>query len=225
MDATAIKTPDTKTSASFPSTRLRLSKYELIDLQWLLPRVWQCDKSILIEWYRQHTSNNHLDLGAGTGYFLGHCAFSNDAKLTLLDYNLHCLEVCQKRLGSIKPVMINSDLQHGLPEDLENQVFSSIGMNMLLQHLPGEFHDKGKLFDEIKQHLEPGGTVFGSTLLGRGAARGTMARHLLKRYNKKGLLHNLFDSPRDLYKTLDKYFPDFAVRVEGSIALFSASTD
>lgn len=35
-------------------------------------RVWRCPIWRTLELYRRHLSSNHLEVGVGTGYFLGH---------------------------------------------------------------------------------------------------------------------------------------------------------
>ena len=78
-----------------------LALYDLLIVRCLCPWVWRCPNWHILAAYRRHLSNNHLEVGVGTGYYLHHARFSDAApRVALLDLNNHCLaryqpEVCQ----------------------------------------------------------------------------------------------------------------------------------
>ena len=49
---------------------------------------WQCPTKLILEFYNQHISDQHLDVGVGSGYFLDNCKFLNpNSRITLVDLN------------------------------------------------------------------------------------------------------------------------------------------
>ena len=73
-------------------TRTGLALYDVLILRALCPWVWRCPNERILTAYRQHLSDNHLEVGVGTGYFLDHARFSNASpRVALLDLNVHCL--------------------------------------------------------------------------------------------------------------------------------------
>src|SRR5262245_22523218 len=60
---------------------------------------WRCPSHLILDFYNQHISANHLDVGVGTGYFLDKCRFpSSSPRIALLDLNPNSLEATAKRL-------------------------------------------------------------------------------------------------------------------------------
>ena len=71
-----------------PYTKGLLSVYDLFALGISSRLVWKCPKKRALAHYNQHVSNNHLDVGPGTGYFRDHCHFSsNKPRIGLFDLN------------------------------------------------------------------------------------------------------------------------------------------
>ena len=65
-------------------TPLTLAFYDLAVLQFSNSFVWQCSSHVLLDFYDQHISDKHLDIGVGTGYFLDRCRFPSERQ------KLHC---------------------------------------------------------------------------------------------------------------------------------------
>jgi hypothetical protein len=65
---------DTRNAVSV-YTPLTLAFYDLAVLQFSNSFVWQCSSHVLLDFYNQHISDKHLDIGVGTGYFLDRCRF------------------------------------------------------------------------------------------------------------------------------------------------------
>jgi hypothetical protein len=71
-------------------------------------------------------------------------------------------------------------------------------MNYLLHCLPGTISEKAIAFDHLLPLLNPGGVVFGSTILRVGVELGSLARAFLDFYNRTGVINNAGDTLADL---------------------------
>ena len=70
-------------------TPLALALYDLAVLGFSNSFIWQCASHVLLDFYNQHISVQHLDIGVGTGYFLDRCRFPSTAlKIALFDLTL-----------------------------------------------------------------------------------------------------------------------------------------
>lgn len=183
--------------------------------------IWQCPTSHLLTLYHTHLSSNHLDLGVGTGFFLDHCLSEPQNRIVLTDLNLDSLKVTARRIQRYKPKCYQRNVLKSLK--LEEKPFDSIGLNYLLHCLPGDIAAKAVVFDHVSEYLNPGGRVFGSTLLQSGVDRRILARRLMKLYNAKGIFCNEQDTLADLETALTRRFRESKVNVVGCVALFWAS--
>jgi hypothetical protein len=100
--------------------------------------------------------------------------------------------------------------------------FDSVGVNYVLHCLPGSMESKSVIFDHLKQHMNPGAVIFGSTLLHEGATRGWFARRLMDTYNHKAIFSNRDDTLHELQRALAGRFHDVALELVGCAAVFSA---
>lgn len=199
-----------------------LSLYDLVVLgisnQW----IWQCPSPIIAAWYAANISEKHLDIGVGTGYFLDRAVPERLApEITLLDLNPSSLGTTRARIGRYGPDAVRANVLDTLP--FESASFGSIGMNYLLHCIPGTWAEKGRLFEEARRVLRPGGTLFGSTILCDQCADFLPARALMGFYNSKGVFHNTADTLDALRRALYLAFPDARLRVQGQVALFAAT--
>ena len=78
------------------------------------------------------------------------------------------------------------------------------------------------VFDHAKQVMNPGGVVFGCTILNKGVKKGVAAKLMMQITNRKKVFSNLGDGPDDLKKELSKRFKNVRVNVIGCMAIFSA---
>lgn len=97
-------------------------------------------------------------------------------------------------------------------------VYSPFTLN--LHCLPGTLAVKGKIFENIRPVLNPGGILFGATILQGDVPRSFWARHLMDVYNKKGIFTNTGDTRTALEEQLNTYFSQVTVDVIGCVALF-----
>ena len=202
-------------------TPLALAFYDLAVLGLSNSFVWQCSSPVLLDFYNQHISDKHLDIGVGTGYFLDRCRFpSTTPKVALFDLNPHSLAKSAKRLRRYNPSCYMGNALHRI--DIGMSGFGSISLNYLLHCLPGNLASKSIVFEHVKPLLTDGGVIFGSTILGEGVRHNPLAKQLLKIYNAKGIFSNLSDRQSDLEAGLKAHFDEHTIHIAGSVALFSA---
>lgn len=202
-------------------TRRMLKIYDLLVLgisnQW----IWRCPTPRLLEFYNQQVTNNHLDVGVGTGYFLDRCTFPGTApRVALMDLNQNSLDSAAKRIARYKPTPYRANVLE--PITLHCEAFDSIGVNYLLHCLPGSITEKVVCFDNLNSLLKSGGRVFGSTLLSQGVPRSVIAQRLMAFYNNKGIFGNSHDDLEGLTSALEERFSKVQIKVIGCVALFSA---
>jgi ubiquinone/menaquinone biosynthesis C-methylase UbiE len=201
--------------------KLTLNVYDLLVLGFSNRMIWKCPTSNILDWYNKHVSGNHLDVGVGTGYLLDKCTFPvKQPQVTLLDLNPSSLAATSKRLARYNPKSYRANVLESITVD-ENG-FDSIGMSYLLHCLPGAMQDKGVVFSNLKQLLNDGGTLFGTTILGENLQYNFLAKRILKIYNRKGIFSNYHDNLQDLESNLQEHFTDYSTHVIGNVAFFMA---
>jgi len=213
-------TSETQTAAGAAIyNKLVLSIYDFYVLAFSNQFAWRCSSKDILDVYNQHITNNHLDVGVGTGYFLDHCRFPSDSpKLALLDLNPNSLKVTAACLQRYKPDVYQADVLSPLPPEIKN--FGSIGLNYVLHCLPGTMASKGIAFEHLKPCLSSDGVLFGHTILGKGVEHNGLGRRLMNTYNKQGIFSNDQDSLEDLEDQLEKHFHKHTVQMKGCVASF-----
>jgi SAM-dependent methyltransferase len=181
--------------------------------------IWRCPKSRLVRMYDEHVSSRHLDVGVATGALLDACRFPEAPQITLMDLNPQSLAAAAGRLARYAPRTRQGNVLE--PWQLPER-YDSIAMTNLLHCVPGTMREKAVAFEHAKTALEPGGVLFGSTILGEGVKHTRACRRALKYGNRKGLFCNSKDSLEDLRAALEATFETSEVEVQGSMALFSA---
>jgi len=196
-----------------------LSVYDLFVLGFSNRFAWKCPSQRILDFYNEHVSAEHLDVGVGTGYFLDKCRFpSPTPAITLADLNPNSLQRTAKRLRRYNPVTCVANVLEPLP--IEPASFDSVGLNYLLHCLPGDMRSKAIVFRNLRPLLRPGGVVFGTTILGQGVPQNALARTLMRLYNARGIFGNAGDIRSDLETILQESFRDGSVRVVGCVAFF-----
>lgn len=196
-----------------------LSLYDLVVVHLSNQLAWQCPASTILDFYNRYITDNHLDIGVGTGYYLDKCRFPASApRLALLDLNTNSLEVTAKRLERYHPASHVANVLEPIEWNVPR--FNSIGMNYLLHCLPGTMDNKQRVFENVIPLLHSGGVVFGSTILGQGVPHNFLGRGLMNVYNKRGVFGNREDTLSSLNSVLHRYFRDVSVHVVGCVAFF-----
>ena len=215
-------TDDTTAGAAVYSRPL-LSVYDLFVLGFSNSFVWQCPSRLILDFYNEHVSGKHLDIGVGTGYFLDKCTFpTRNPTIVLADLNPNSLYVTARRLQRYNPSIHVANVLE--PLQIEPADFDSVAINYLLHCLPGTISSKGVVFQNLKPLLKQGGVIFGTTILGKGIKRNFLAKTLMQIYNSKRIFSNLNDNAGELESVLKANFRDYSIRVIGCVAFFVGRT-
>jgi ubiquinone/menaquinone biosynthesis C-methylase UbiE len=197
-----------------------LAAYDLWVLGFSTHLLWRCPTKRLLAHYNRHLRGNHLDVGVGSGYFLDKCRFpAARPRLGLMDVNPNSLSMTARRVRRYHPEQYRANVLEPLDRDIP--AFDSIGMNYLLHCLPGCMEEKSPVFGHLRPLLNPGGIIFGSTLLS-DQPRNPVADQLMRFYNRKGIFSNRGDDLDALRWALTTYFVDVTLETRGTVALFSA---
>jgi hypothetical protein len=200
-----------------------LAIYDVLVLGFSNTFVWQCPTRLILDHYNSHVSGRHLDVGVGTGYLLDHCTFPvRHPVLTLMDLNPNSLAFTALRLRRYRPETLLADVM--TPVQPQRAPFDSIGINYLLHCLPGPMCSKGAAIGHLATLLNPGGVLFGTTIVGRGVAHAPLARLLLRVYNRSSVFGNREDDVEGLIDILAAHFRSPEVHVVGSVAFFLGRT-
>ena len=198
-----------------------LALYDFAVLRVSNSLVWRCPTRRILALYDTHASGEHLDVGVGTGWYLDSCRFpSRTPRIGLLDLNASSLAAAARRIARYRPQAFLADVLR--PIAIEAPPFGSIALTYLLHCLPGSIAEKAAAFDHLMPLLQPGGVVFGATLLSGGVERSAAARALMRAYNRRGIFSNEADDLEGLQRALRSRFRDVAVEVAGCGALFVA---
>jgi SAM-dependent methyltransferase len=201
-------------------TARTLRAYDAVVVKLSNSLVWRCPARRILEQYDRHVSTAHLDVGPGTGYYLGRCRFPGEAPdITLLDPNADVLRYAAHRLARYRPATKAADVLK--PIGLELVSFRSVALSYVLHCLPGDIDSKAVVFDNLGPLLEPGGVIFGTTILNQGVEHTRLGRTLLRTYNRKGIFSNLHDDRDALERALADRFDRYELDVSGGVALFA----
>jgi ubiquinone/menaquinone biosynthesis C-methylase UbiE len=198
-----------------------LAAYDLLVLGVSCQLFWRCPSHRMETQYDKFVSNNHLDVGVGTGYFLDRCQFPSDnPRIALMDLNKNSLNYTAERIVRYSPETYCQNILDPISIPAEN--FDSIGVNFLLHCVPGDLSKKSVIFDHLKTVMNPNAIIFGSTILQVGVSPNWFAKRLMNAYNNKGVFSNINDSAEGLKRELSKRFTDVSVEIVGCVASFSA---
>jgi SAM-dependent methyltransferase len=205
-------------------TKRSLAFYDVAILGFFSRLAWKCPAPRILEHYDTHVSANHLDVGVGTGYFLDRCRFGTDSpRVALMDLSASCLEVAGARIARYDPETYRGNVLEPLTVDAPK--FDSVGMNYLLHCLTGTIRSKGVVFEHLAALVNPGGVIFGATLLHDGVPRNWMARQVMARNNRHGIFSNADDDLDGLRAVLNDHLSDVEVDVVGCVGVFSGCVE
>jgi ubiquinone/menaquinone biosynthesis C-methylase UbiE len=183
--------------------------------------IWKCNTGNLIQNYNDNISNNHLEIGVGSGFLLDRCRFPVAMpRVTLMDLNVNTLKVTEKRIDRYAPTSFRQNVLE--PFSIGPHKYDSVGINYLLHCLPGAMRSKAVVFDNIVDVLNTGGVVFGATLVQTGAPVGALAKIVMNIYNRQGIFSNTMDGVDDLDAILSTRFAQHSIDVCGCAAIFAA---
>jgi len=198
-----------------------LALYDLVVLGVSNGLIWRCPTRRLVEMYDRNLTQNHLDVGVGTGFFLDRARFPGERpRIALMDLNERALAFAARRIARYRPETYVRNVLAPIP--FEGAKFDSVAANYLLHCLPGDMAAKAAVFDHLKALMNPGAVLFGSTLLQAGVPRGFAARRLMAFYNRKRIFSNEHDDADALLRALGARFEEVAFEIVGCAAVFSA---
>ncbi len=198
-----------------------LGFYNLLILRVIVPYIWKCPIDNVIKLYNKNITSNHLEIGVGSGYFLDNCKFPSDnPRLALMDLNPNSLKFTAEKVSRYKPEIYRGNILEPIETDMEK--FDSIAINAVIHCLPGTMSTKLVVFDHIKALLNPGGVVFGSTILNIGVKQNWLTKKFMKNFNNRRIFCNLEDDLSTLEEGLTERFSKSEVKVIGTAALFRA---
>lgn len=201
-------------------TKSLLPFYDLYVLRLSSRLIWRCPVKHVLKLYDRHVTANHLDVGVGTGFFLDRCFWpTSRPRIALMDLNPNCLEAARRRLARYRPEVYRANVLEPIQHEIEK--FDSISLSWLLHCLPGTIYTKASVFEHLKALLNPGGVIFGATLLHDGVRHSRASRRLMALYNSRGIFTNVHDDIEGLKKVLGASFPGITVEIVGCAALFS----
>ncbi len=202
-------------------TPFTLNVYDYVVLGFSNRFLWRCPTSKLEAMYDRNVSDDHLDVGVGTGYFLDKATWPvEQPQITLLDLNANSLEAASRRIGRYKPETFAANVFEPLPT---GRKYRSVGLCYLLHCLPGAMAEKAPaVFDNVIEVTEAGGRIFGATILQGDAQRSVAAQALMNFYNRKGIFSNSSDTFAALENVLRERFEKFTTRRHGAVVIFEA---
>ncbi|QIW09623.1 methyltransferase [Francisella sp. LA112445] len=199
-------------------TKMTLKLYNFVVLFFNNTFVWKCKTAKLLKQYSDNVSENHLDIGVGSGYYLKKLS-SKIKKVALMDLNLDCLEYVKNSLRG-KDV---STYQVDILEDIDEKFianFDSISCNYLIHCLPDN-GNKEVVFKNIAKMLKPNGVAFGSTIINEYDSK--LAVKIANKFNSKGIFDNVNDSYESIEKYISNNFKRYSIKKIGSVCLYVMS--
>jgi len=180
--------------------------------------IWRCPSKHLLKQFRDNISDNHLDIGVGTGYYLQRCEWPHNARLDLMDLNQTCLDTAQHAITAITALTHQADI-FKTQLHLQNK-YNSISMNFLLHCLPGDMENKSVAIGNAVLMLKSGGVLFGATIISDKNLQTILSTKIASYYNEKGIFSNTNDTQEALTKALNQHLKDVQINIIGTVALF-----
>jgi SAM-dependent methyltransferase len=201
-------------------TRPLLRLYDPLVLGFVSWFVWRCPTSRLVEGYRRHIRDRHLDVGPGTGYFIEQSGLPDRSRVTILDPNRNVLDHAARRLRRLDVTAVEADVLKPLPVA---GPFDSAALHLVIHCLPGPLPRKAAAVANVAAALAPTGVLFGASVLGISGHQTWLSRRVLDAFNRRGSFDNLSDSEEGLGEILAASFEEVELEIVGSIAIFAAT--
>ncbi|CAK40781.1 hypothetical protein AnigIFM60653_007635 [Aspergillus niger] len=232
---TTTSTPPKPTPKDEPQEQIytpwRLFIYDIWVLGIVSTLAWGCRISTyLIPLFRSNVGKKHLDIGAGTGYYLNQARIPSTTQLTIVDNETHALNVALARCKH------PSTQTHGIVTDIlqpspfpetyltnNDKKFDSVSMYYLLHCLPVPVASKCKIFTHLKKYMTEDGVVHGANVLGKGVRKDNWFARIIRRgCLNHGVFHNEEDNAYEFERALRENFWEVETWVVGSVFVFRA---
>jgi hypothetical protein len=201
-------------------SKLGLRAYDSLIMGAVTRYVWNCPAEVFVEYYREHITANHADIGVGTGYCLDHCGLvAGECRLALIDLQPNCLQHAAHRLARYQPEIYLRDVREQLAGI---RPFASIGLGGILHCLPGDMQQKGLVFDALKPITTHGTTIFGYTLVNDAIHQRLRRRAVFRQFHRAQVINCEHDSASNLEQALALRFDDYSIEQIGCFAFFKA---
>jgi SAM-dependent methyltransferase len=197
-----------------------LKLYDPLVLGFAARFVWRCPTTRLVEGYRQHIRDRHLDVGPGTGYFLEQSGLADGSRVTILDPNANVLDHASRRLRHLDVTAVEADVLKPLPVD---GPFDSAALHLVIHCLPGPLPRKAPAVANVAAVLAPTGVLFGASVLGTSGPQTWLSRRVLDAFNRRAAFDNLDDTEEGLGEILAASFDHVELESVGSVAIFAAT--
>ncbi|KAI1098427.1 S-adenosyl-L-methionine-dependent methyltransferase [Jackrogersella minutella] len=215
-----LDTPAAKQNTTI-YTPLRLAIYDFWVLGVVNTFAWGCKTTeYLVPLFRRSVGKNHLDVGAGTGYYLREARIPASTKLTIVDNEEGALEVAKQRSKRPDASAVVADILKPLPT---KEKFDSVSMYYLFHCIPATMKEKCSVFSHIRHNMTPDGVLSGANVLGKGIRRDNFFAAFIRRgCLNHGVFHNREDNAYEYEHALRENFKQVDTWVVGSIFVFRA---
>jgi len=211
--------PAYRGQADYTPRILRL--YDPFVLGFAARYAWRCPTSRLVDRYRAHIRDGHLDVGPGTGYFLERAGLPEGGHVTILDPNPNVLRHVTRRLTHLDITAVEADVLKPLPVA---GPFDTAALHLVIHCLPKPMSRKAAAVANVAAVLAPNGVLFGASVLGTSGSHTWLARRYLSVLNWQGGFDNLEDTEEGLREVLAASFEHVELDIVGSIAIFAATS-
>jgi SAM-dependent methyltransferase len=201
-------------------TRSLLKLYDPIVLGLAARFVWRCPTARLVQGYRRHIRDRHLDVGPGTGYFIEQSGLPDGSRVTILDPNPNVLDHASRRLRRMDVTPVEADVLKPLPV---HGPFDSAALHLVIHCLRGPTARKAAAIANVAAVLAPTGVLFGASVLGISGPQTWLSRQVLDVFNRRGAFDNLGDTEEGLREILAASFEQVQLETVGSVAIFAAT--
>lgn len=177
--------------------------------------VWKCNQNKIIQHYDSNITNNHIEIGPGTGYFLKKNQYNT---LQLIDINNDILEDSSKNLEAISKKIdthchniFSCSSSHINPS-------RSIGLTYVLHCVPGKIENN---LNTMIQNIQfDNYNLFGASVVQDPVETNILAETELLWLNRLGIFNNENDTYSGLHEYLEESGMEYNLRLEGYVAIF-----
>jgi len=199
--------------------KLSLFFYDFLLYGVISKYAWGSSVQRLDAHYAKYSSANHLEVGVGTGFLLDRVRFPSPLRLALMDLSQECLEKTCRKVARYAPATYVQNILEPITQPIAP--FDSISINYVMHCVPGSFAEKGIAFNHLAALLAPGATLFGTSVLSKGARKNLLARPFMWLMNALGVFNNRNDSAGELEAHLRHHFAVLEFEVVGVTAFFA----